>query len=244
MSVSARVLNVVNEPRVLEPVPVLLLPAGAGDDAVGESLPDQADVVLATHGSPHEHMVLAVNAPPPNLAKAPAAVPTSLATVQTPAVGSADEVVSTSSVQMPIARTGPKGLYSGGRSRQSDDVRREASAPAPASTLAVAAGSAAGAHTVGSTSAGTAAYLLPPGWAQARTRDGRPFFVDHVSKATQWEPPEGAIPVTAAAQTVSSSVDGDDPEFFTAPPEVSKTVGLSLVARRIEKLAQSPSVVR
>ena len=60
MSVSARVLNVVNEPRALEPVPVALLPAGAADDAAGTPLPEQAGVVLAAHASPHQHMLFAV----------------------------------------------------------------------------------------------------------------------------------------------------------------------------------------
>ncbi len=215
LPVSARVLNVVSEPRVLEPVPVLLLPAGADDDSAGKSLPDHADVLLATHASPHEHMVLAVNSPPPNLAapaKAPAAVPTPASAVQTPAGGSSNDAMSTSS-----------GLYSGGRSKRSADVERVASA-VPTSALAVSTGSAPGGKTVESTVAVNAAYLLPPGWAQARTRDGRQFFVDHVSKATQWEPPEGAIPVSVATQSASTAVDGHEPEVFTAPPEVSKIV--------------------
>lgn len=213
MSVSARVLNVVSEPRVLEPVPVLLLSAGAGDDSKGTPLPEQADVVLATHGSPHEHMVLAISSPPSAAAPADAADPVETAQPSESAL----LVNSTREGDAEATRSIQNG---GSLGKQPDDVPRAASAPAAVSTLAAVAEAAAGTRTARADAATSPAYLLPPGWAQARTRDDRPFFVDHRRRRTQWEPPEGAIPVHTPADKTTSHDEVDEAETGTVPPEV------------------------
>jgi len=55
---------------------------------------------------------------------------------------------------------------------------------------------------------------LPPGWEMKHTAEGRPFYVNHATKKTQWNPPEhteehadpAAAPAAAAAPVAAAPV--------------------------------------
>jgi len=43
--------------------------------------------------------------------------------------------------------------------------------------------------TINPTTVGSSAFRLPVGWERKMTADGRPYYIDHVHKRTQWDAP-------------------------------------------------------
>lgn len=70
----------------------------------------------------------------------------------------------------------PAPLSLGRRSRQTSSSPQESTSPRPASSSA-------------SPTSSTPAGLLPAGWEQRHTPDGRAYFVDHNTRTTTWIDP-------------------------------------------------------
>lgn len=85
----------------------------------------------------------------------------------------------------PLAIVGPSGDVQG---PSEDDDISNANAPVCELTNATTAtGSAATA--VAATTARSTDDLLPAGWEERRTTNGRSYYVNHATKSTQWERP-------------------------------------------------------
>ena len=64
---------------------------------------------------------------------------------------------------------------------------------------------------------------LPPGWELKYTKKGTPFFLDHINKATRWDPPPGTVTVSVGDDTRNPLAQIATAALLTTEEGVSST---------------------
>lgn len=103
----------------------------------------------------------------------------------------------------PLAIVGPGGDVQG----PSEDDQDINNANGPVATEQTAAPTATGSASATTTTTSTRSPddSLPAGWEERRTTNGRSYYVNHVTKSTQWERPTVAATLCSPPQTTATS---------------------------------------